>query len=302
MSGGKLFKRGCRVTVYKGAAPTTGFIGQNPLFFTPQSNGLVIQNLRVQFKIEKSIDSTPNPAEVTITNCNANTRALLQSKPLTVRIEAGYDDDLRHVFTGDLRYANSTVEGGDWITKMQLADGDRAYRYARASKSYPKGTNVVAVLRDAAAAMGLQLTNDVIASTDLQAQFATGRVLHGPVRDELTRLLAPYGYHWSIQDGQLQILKDQNAAPGTAFLIAQSTGLIRSPEYSTPDKTNAAPTLKTETLLYPAIIPGSTLDVESLNISGLFRVSKLTHTADTHGDDWTTECESIPRPGIVVAA
>lgn len=301
MSGGILFKRGCRVTAYRSAPPSGGFVGQNPNYFATLPNGIVIQNLRVQFKIEKSLQKTPNRCEVTITNCNANTRAFLQAKPLTVRIEAGYDDDLRHVFTGDLRYGYSHVVDADWETVLELADGDRAYRYARVSRAYPKGANVIAALRDCASSMGLQLTGDVIASNDLQAQFATGRTLHGPARDELTRLLAPYGYHWSLQDGQLQILKDQNAAPGTAFLMSQATGLVKSPEYTVPEKAGQPTMLKTEALLYPELIPGATIDVESVQISGLFRIDKLTHTADTHGDDWTTACESLPRPGQVAA-
>jgi hypothetical protein len=297
----RLFKRGCRVTAYNSAPATTGFVGSNPQFFQPQPNGLVIENLRVQFKIEKSLEKTPNTCELTITNCSARTRSFLQTKPLTVKIEAGYDNDLRFIFIGDLRYGYSHVVDSDWETVLLLADGDRAYRYARASRSYPKGTNVVTALRDCAATMGLQLTSDVAASNDLQAQFATGRTLTGPTRDELTRLLAPYGYHWSIQDSQLQILKDQNAAPGTAFLISQATGLIKSPEYAVPEKATKPTQIKTETLLYPALIPGALIDVESLQVSSLFRINKLVHNGDTHGDAWTTECESIVHQGLVAA-
>ena len=296
-----LFKRGVRLTVYQPKSSTAGFIGQNPQFFTPQPNGIVIQNLRVQFKIEKSLEKTPNTCEITITNCSAQTRTFLNTKPLTVQLDAGYGDELRYVIAGDVRHAYSKKDGGDWETVLQIAEGDRAYRYARVSRSYTKGTNVITAVREAAASMGLQLTPDVLASQDLQAQFATGRTLQGATRDELTRLLAPYGYHWSIQGGQLQVLKDQNAAPGTAFSISQSTGLLDSPEYSTPEKPGKTPALKTKTLLYPELIAGATISVDSLAVSGLFRIAKLTHTGDTHGDDWCTECESTPVSGARAA-
>lgn len=295
-----LFKRRCRITAWAPQATTT-FVGRNPQFFTPQPNGIVIENLRVQFKIDKSLEKTPNEAEVTITNCSANTRAFLQQKPLTVQIEAGYDDDLRFVFTGDVRYASSTVNEADWETKLQLGEGDRAYRYARVSRTFTKGANIVTALREVASTMGLVVPGDVAASSDLQAQFATGRTLHGPARDELSKLLSPFGYHWSIQAGQLQIVKDQSAAPGTAFLLAQSTGLIKSPEYTTPEKAGKPAALKTESLLFPALIPGVTINVESLQVSGFFRINKLTHTADTHGEDWTTQCESLPLAGVKAA-
>lgn len=297
----QLFRRRCRVTV-SSSAPPTGFVGQHPNYFVPQPNGIVIENLRVQFKIEKSLEKTPNTADITITNCNPQTRAFLQSKPLTVLLEAGYGDDLKTLIQADARYVYSEVNEADWETKIQLGEGDRAYRYARASRSYPKGTNVVTALQDVASAMGLKLSKDVIASNALQSQFATGRTLHGPARDELSRLLAPYGYHWSIQGGQLQILQDNLSAPGAAYQLSQSTGMIKSPEYSIPEKPGKPSTLKTEQLLEPALFPGAMMSVDSLFVSGFFRINKLTHTGDTHGDDWTTECESTARSGLAIVS
>ncbi|MBA3841172.1 MAG: hypothetical protein H0X39_00875 [Actinobacteria bacterium] len=296
---GQLFKRVCRVTIY-GGKPT--IVGRSPQYFETQSNAIIVENLRIQFKIEKSLEKTPNTAEITITNCNAQTRAFLNAKPLIIKLEAGYDDTFRYVIQGDVRTAFSKVtDDGDWETIIQAAEGDRAYRYARVSRSYTKGANVATALREAANAMGLQLAPNIAASQDLQAQFATSRTLHGKASDELTKLLAPYGYHWSIQSGQLQILKDQNAAPGTAFVVSQSTGLLGSPEYATPDKAGKAPSLKTKTLLYPELIAGATISVDSLAVQGLFRITKLTHTGDTHGDDWSTECESLPASGTRAA-
>ena len=295
-----LFRRRCRVTIYNASPPTSaGFVGAHPQYFTPQPNGIAIENLRVQFKIEKSLEKTPNKATVTITNCSPTTRQFLQTKPLVIKIECGYGDDLRTIFQGDIRYAYSKVVEADWETAIECNEGGRAYTNARVSRTYPKGTNVVTALRDAASSMGLDLPASVAASPELQAQFATGRTLHGKTRDEITRLLQPYGYHWSIQANKMQIVKDQDSAEGTAFLISQSSGLIESPEFTTPEKAGKPSELKIKTLLYPEIIPGVTIDLESLFISGFFRVNKVDHTGDTHGDDWTTEIEAIPKAGLV---
>lgn len=296
----RLYKRACSLTVYRTAPVTTGFIGANPQFFAPQPNGVQITGLRVQFKIEKSLDSTPNKSEITVSNCAETTRAFLQSKPLIAQLDAGYDGNLRHVFSGDVRFAYSTHEETDWETKLSLGDGDRAYRYARTSRSYKKGASVMTALQEAAGSMGLKLDPSVTASTTLQAQFATGRTLQGPTRDELTRLLAPFGYHWSIQDGRLQILKDQNASPTSAYDVSQSTGMIGSPEWTTPEKSGASSRLKVKMLLFPELIPGGTIHVSSEAIEGLFRLNKVEHTGDTHGDDWMTEVEAVPRTGSVV--
>lgn len=292
----RLFKRGARVTAYRSTPIGGGFSAQNPGYFQSLPNAVVIENNRIRFTVEKSIDRSPNKCELTITNCAPDTRTLIQSKPTRITIDAGYDGDFRHVFTGDVRHGYSRYVDGDWETTLELADGDRAYRYAAVSRSYPKGTNVITALRDVAAAFGLQLPSDIATSADLRAQFATGRTLQGPARDELTRLLAPYGYHWSIQDGQLRILKDQNAAPGTAYLIAESTGMIDSPEYSVPDKAGQPATLKVQSLLYPALTAGVLVQVQSEQINGFFRANRITHTCDTHDDDWTTDVEASPSP------
>lgn len=293
MSTRRLFKRGCRLTAYRSVTP--GFVGAHPQYFEQQPNAIVIEDLRMRVTVEKHVDSEPNTATVSVTNCAPTTRSDLQYKPLIVRIDAGYDGELRHLFTGDLRWGRSQLEDTEWDTKLQLADGDRAYKHARVSRSYKPGTQVVTALREAAAAMGLVLDSRVLASADLQAQFASGRTLQGPARDELTRLLAPYGYHWSIQNGRMQVLKDDQVRQDEAILVAEETGLVGTPEFATPTKSGKAPTLTLKMLLYPELTPGGMIQVRSKSVDGIFRVERVTHTIDTHGDEFESEIEATKR-------
>jgi hypothetical protein len=159
-----------------------------------------------------------------------------------VRLDAGYDGNLRHIFTGDIRKGWSELKDTDWLTHMHLADGDRAYRFARVNRAYTRGTSVLTALKEAARTMGLTLDAKVQASSVLQEQFANGRVVDGPARDELTALLAPYGYSWSIQNGKMQILRDEDTRTDQAFVIDETNGMIGSPEFSVPDQPKKAPT------------------------------------------------------------
>jgi len=280
-----LFRRAARVTVYRSEVGSFG---------DPATNGLEITDLRVQFAITKGTGSDPNTCEMVITNAAPDTRASLTKKPLHVRIDAGYDDDLKHLFRGDLRYGASSFQPPEWFTKLQIADGDRAYRHAKSSRSYKRGTTVLTALKDVAATMGLALPANALVSADLKAQFASGEVIHGPSRDELTKLLAPYGYRWSIQDGKLVILKEAETRPDRALVVSQATGMIGSPEFGVPDKSGKTPALTVKMLLYPAITPGGKIEIQSRTINGVFKVEKVTHTGDTHGDDWFTEVECKP--------
>lgn len=293
---GRLFNRIGKVTAYRGVAGTPGgFVANNPQFFDKLSNATEITNLRFQFEIEKHIDAEPNTCKLTITNANETTRANLETLPLTIHIEAGYDGTLRHLFIGDVRHAYSELEDTEWLTHMQVADGDRAYRYAQVSRSYRKGATVVTALQECATTMGLRLDARTLASADLQQHFASGRTLVGATRDELSRLLAPYGYRWSIQNGQIQILRDGDTRQDEAIPINEGDGMIGSPTWAIPEKPGKAPTLRVKMLLYPELTPGGTIIVRSRDISGIFRLERVTHTGGTYDDDdWMSDLEAKP--------
>lgn len=289
---GRLFKPKAKVVVTS-LANAPAFFGV-PLV----ANTIEIEDLRVQLKVEKHIDKEPNTCEITISNCNEQTRAFLESKPLFAQLLVGYDDDgYRHLFSGDVRRAWSEINGTDWETHLQLADGDRAFRYARVSRSYKKGASVVTALQETAAALGLRVDASVLASPDLQAQFASGTVLQGAAADEMTRLLAPYGYHWSVQDSKLVILKDGDVRPDRAIVISQDTGMIGSPSYTTPEKQGKPAALDVKMLMYPELTPGGQIQVQARAVNGIFRVERIVHTGDTHGTDdhWITEIQAKPR-------
>lgn len=296
MSNRRHFKRVWKVTAYRAKPSAGGFINSHADFFEPLPNGIEIDKLRVQFKIEKTTDKEPNTCELTITNLAEGTRANLCKKPLIVRVDAGWEEDggARHLFGGDLRYGYSKRDGTDWSTILQLGDSSRAFQNARVNRSYAAGTSVLVALREAARSMGVGLPKNVEADADLQRAFSAGVQLHGPAADELARLLAPYGYSFSFQDGRLQILKDDEVFATRALVISQDTGLLGSPEFGAPSKDGKPPTLTIRTLLYPQVTPGGMLSVQSESINGIFRAERVTHNGDSHGDDWCTEIECKP--------
>ncbi len=281
---GRLFGRAFQVMAYR--AEIEDYFGE------PQPNATIIRDLRVQFSVEKSNGSDPNKADVIITNLAKGTRAAIVRKPIKIQISAGYDGQARHIFTGDLRHGYSAMSGPDWETRLQLADGDRAFRYARINRSYKPGTSVLTALRDAAGGMGLSLPSNVEASTELREQFSAGISLYGAARDELSRLLAPYGYRWSVQNGQLQILRDDETREDRAWPITADKDMHGSPEWTTPTKAGEAPKLKVRCALYPELTPGGTTEIVSSAVNGIFRIEKVTHTGDTHGDEWATEIQA----------
>lgn len=142
--------------------------------------------------------------------------------------------------------------------------------------------------------MGLRVPKSAADAQELLTTFATGLTLEGPSQKELTRLLAPRGFKWSIQDSKLQILRDTDVRTDEAVLIIADTGMIGSPESGAPKNPGDVPILTVSTLIDPRLVPGVRMRVESRNISGLYRVEQVRHVGDTHGDDWTTRVEAKP--------
>lgn len=296
----RLYKRGCKVTLITPKRLPNAFFDREP----GSQNAIEITDMRVRFEIERHVKSDPNRCEVIITNLAERTRSLCEKKPLQVWIDAGYDGVLYQLFTGDLRLGFSKLEKPEWHTHMQLGDGDRALRLARVNRSYASGTPIMTAVRDTAASMGLTL-NPAEASklASLQIQFLAPKAVQGSSRDELTRLLSPYGITWSIQNGRLQLLRDTDALQGQTVLVSQDTGLIGSPSFTTPTQGSSLKgkpsQVRFKMLLYPLLTPGQLVEVHSRDIAGrTFRVERLTHRGDTHGDEWFTEVEASPaQPG-----
>lgn len=287
-SRGRLYGRAFEIVAYRSAVES--YFGAP----TRVEDTIRIRDAAVQFTVEKNLGGEPNRASVVITNLAPATRARLVQKPLVVSIAAGYDRTSRHIFTGDARDARNVPAGTEYETQIQLGDGDRAYRHARVNRSYRAGTSVITALRDVAASMGLALPNNVKVSSELREQFSSGVALYGPAREELTRLLAPYGYTWSVQNGRLQILRGNETSADTFRLLDESTGLVGTPQWSTPSGPGEPSKVTAQALLYPELTPGGRVKLASREVNGMFKIVKVTHTGDTHGDEWLTTIEARP--------
>lgn len=297
-----LYGRVARLTLYRPR-------GSSYFDLTPNGVEIVARadapGQRIQFSIEKRLGSAPDTCTVTVTNLNADSRADFENYPLAIQLDAGHDGEFRRIFAGDMRWASSSKKSTDWETLIQVADGARAYRHARVGRSFKEGVTVKTALAEVAKSMGLRLPRELEVSKELDAQFGAGLVLDGLSRDELSRLLAPYGYEWQIQDGTLTVYRDDQARPGQALVVSPATGLIESPEFTPPTtsgkksksirrSTLRSPRLNFRTLLYPQIVPGCKVFVDSVITRGIYKVIQVTHTGDTHGDEWTTAVEAKP--------
>jgi hypothetical protein len=279
---------------------------------------LEITGLDVSFRVQRTLKpAEPDTLELNIWNLSAEHRAALQNqKVIGVRLEAGYrtpphrsattfgDEttalladigagaetlSLPLIFGGDLRHASSTREGPDWITTISSGDGDAAAK-KRVNKSFGKGTPLRFAIEQVAKDLGLglgQLSKHAALAElfDGGRQFPAGIVLSGNGFTELTRLLKSAGYTWSVQDGEIVVVRG-GASYGSAVLLSPTTGLVGSPSPAADHHVQA------RSLLQPDLLPGRQVRFETEHVTGFYVVDSSVFSGDTAGQDWYVDIEA----------
>lgn len=293
MTAERLFKRQARVTIRSTTVPLFEDLYDVKI---EGASALIIEDLRIEFSIEHNLKKHPNQCLVKITGLSQATRSALKKAPLKMVLEAGYEGGMAVIFQGDITYALSTLDGPDWVTEIQGGDGDRVFSNARVNKTYAPGTTIESVMKDAMASVGQELPDVIKNSSYFKETLQAGLAVAGKHKDFIPKILAKGGYTWSIQDGQPIILQTDQAT-GQTYHISEETGLIGSPEFGHPNRKGKAPDVTVRTLLYPEIRPGHPVYIKSRELDGLFKVKKVRHKGDTHGNDWVTEVEI--QPGVL---
>jgi hypothetical protein len=250
--------------------------------------------LRVTFKVEASLAKAVNTAAISVYNLAETTRAKVAVKGIATTLEAGYSGRSSQIFGGKLEAGKSAREGVDWVTSFQSTDGGQQLRAARINLSFKKVSATQAFER-VAGTLGLGLGNAVekMRQGNIRGaleQFENGIVLSGPSQRELDRLARTFGYDWSVQNGQLQLLGPTDAIePGDAIVLNSDTGMIGSPE------SGEKGIVEVRSLLIPQLTPGRVVVLEARRLSGNYRVEKVTFQGDTRGKDWYADLELKPR-------
>lgn len=259
-----------------------------------QAGDLQITELRITFKITKvSADKPHNRATISVFNLNAASRKKLQDgTPVNVTLAVGYGTNLTQIFSGKLSRVWHTHEGPDWETHLESEDGKEALG-ARVSLAIANGRRADAArkLADELAKAGVGKGNleKVLADTLKAAETAKTQVHHGDAKEELKKALEPLGFEYTIQDGQLQVVKKGQILNREAALLSSKTGLIGSPDIGKKGY------LKVKCLIQPNLVPAWGVVVDSDAVQNtLFRIEKVTYRGDSRGIEWFAELDLAP--------
>lgn len=260
------------------------------------AQGIETDLLGIGFDIQKALGRELNKSQLRVINLSESARSTLSTDdPITMVLSAGYlGDNTSQLFQGDVRFSDIVNEGTDWITRFETGDGSKAFRTARINKSLKtaKPGDLLRECGDVLGAAGLNLGNlqdkvDEGGVVDGLNEFLGGVVLSGLAVDVMTTVVTGLGYEWSIQDGEIQILRPDETTSDDILVVTPDSGLIGSPQQGKKG------VIKFRMLLDGRASPGRPIRLESLERPpGDMRIEKIAHIGDTWGNDWYTDVEA----------
>lgn len=237
--------------------------------------------VRCAAKVTLTATSKPNQCVAKIWNLSESSLRYLELKDQVLIVRAG-EGVASQIFAGDIPRGgvNSQKTGADRVTEIHAKTAGRKWSEATFSTSYPKGTSRFVALNDAARAMGAAVGFVGAAFVDLT--FPGPWAFVGKARSALTELVGMTVGAWWIQVGGLvYILGPGDLMPGNVPLISPTSGLRGSPRRT--DKGIEFPCT-----FNPSILAGGGVSVQSLAVTGLYRVKALTHDVDNWAAPWST--------------
>lgn len=269
----------------------------------------LLKGFRISFKIEKTSESTPNPAKIKIFNLNQDKRALFENKDQTIILQVGYlgltASVLKTLFTGDIISAKTSKKGPDLVTEIEAGDGEKKLVETFVNKSYSGDrfksggdSNATAttrdIVKDLIKSLGLipNPTKEKEVDKKLELVSTTipthGVTMSGPAKFYLDTLLEEEGLEWSIQNGDLNVQRKEDSGNNTnAILLNKLTGLLDVAKEE-ENKVNF------KALLNPEISPSKILKIQSqiMSVNGFYRVQTATYFGDTHEGQWIVKGEA----------
>jgi len=267
---------------------------QYELLIGAAETGVRIVDMRIKFEITKDLTGYPNLAKIDIFNLSKETRAKIETEFDSVIFNAGYVDNVRLLFKGEIRNVTHLKQGVDTITTLFAYSGAKDFDTAKVNISFKEGTKVKNIVEHVIGSFK-DVSHGIIEGLDDLGDKLQGVTLSGSSKDIMDNLASENNFEWSINDGVIDVIPNDKTIDKT-FVINGVTGMLGSPTI-----TEIGADVKS--LLNPEYIPNGKIKIESLtqavslgdlnfrNINktigeGLYKIQKVTHVGDTHENQW----------------
>lgn len=203
---------------------------------------LQIDNLRVSFEIDKNSSANPNTATVNVYNMNPEHRGFSEGAD-HMQLFVGYigvnrDQELKLVFTGNIKRVKTEKNDKDFITKFENGDGERALTEVNFNKTYqaPNMPSVKQIITDIGNEM-IKGTQGVIKvalnqnniKIDNKAKYLNSVSFSGLAKKHMDQITSSQGAQFSIQDEEIHVMQPTGGITSEIVFLSEKTGLIGIP-------------------------------------------------------------------------
>ncbi len=254
---------------------------------------IVVDGFDMSFDIEKTKEIQPNKAKFQVFNLPERIRNKMQlTDKAKVEFDAGYKTTTSQVFTGNATHALSDVQGADWVTTIEAQEGGKAYRSSYVAKSYGPGTPYKTIIEDVVKSFSVYKITPQITKviSSLGKAAPSGLTIDGPSAKVLNDVLNGLGLGYSIQNGQLQILKTGVGSDLPPVKLGYDSGLVGIPQLG--EKTDKA-TVSFQSLLQGELFPGRKVLLASPGIKGTFVCDNVKHRGANFGQEFFSHCQAF---------
>lgn len=241
---------------------------------TPLGGELTIKPpFTIEFDITRNVLTSANVCSIRIYNLSEKNRSLIRkdvtdySDLRSIKLRAGYGDNLPVIFAGNITQAWSVRESTNMITQIECFDGGFAYATAQTSMEFPSGTDQ----RNILATMAKSLPGvEIGAIGDYTGQISRGNSYTGSTVDILRDLS---GGGFFIDNGKANILGDSECLQGEIEVINSASGLL-----GTPIRENTI--INFDMIFEPRLLIGQRIKLESItaaNFNGFYKIISVKH-------------------------
>jgi hypothetical protein len=243
----------------------------------------------MKFEIEQTSNRGTNKAKVELFNLSPLQRGVLEQPGAFLTITAGYVGNVGLLFQGSIakQGVSTKLVPPNRITTVTAGEGELEIQGTEIRESFGAGVTNRQIIERVAALMGLGIKDAALIPL---LTYGLGQAYASRADLVLDQIVRDIGAAWSIQAGQIQILTGEQATTDDVILIRKDSGLIGA----------AAPTkdaVEFTSLLQPPLRPGRKVQVESLDVTGLFRLDEIKHTGDYRATPWFSRCKATAVKG-----
>jgi hypothetical protein len=276
--------------------------------------------LRMQFQVRADDESTPNTAIIRVYNPNNATIAQVKEFK-RVALQAGYQANYGQIFSGTIKQVRWGRENNvDRYMDIYAADGDIGYNFGVINTNFPARATYQDMLKQVAGSMGAEIDDHSLSLAATGGVLPRGKTAWGMGKVAMGVIAKNNNCRWSIQNGSLTLIPNDNFLPGPPVVMSSATGMLGSPEATENGIT-------VRCYCNPAISVGGSIKIDnklinqtlvkeqgmaswqaqyypaSTSLDGLYRVLVIEHTGDTRGNQWETEltCLHIDTSQVNVA-